>query len=113
MTSAILSFAGCSLWGPQSKGEAQFDSTEVSPSKSLAGAYSDIGSDGSIKPHPEPSGAITQESKGGQVKGLILLNAPVDMPDIKSGNSTIKGTTGGTTPRPEFGTKSTDGTSRK
>jgi len=53
MASGILSFAGCSLGGPESKEEAQFDRTEVSPPQSLAGMYSDLGSDGSITPHPE------------------------------------------------------------
>jgi hypothetical protein len=112
MTSAMLSSAGCSLWGPNSKGEAQFESTEMGPSMSLAGAYSDIGSDGSIKPHPKSTGE-TPEPKGGQVNGVIQLNMPVDMPDIRTGNSRVKGATGGTTSHPEFGSESTDGVSGK
>ena len=112
MASAMLSFAGCSLWGPNSKGKAQFESTELSPSMSLAGAYSDIGSDGSIKPHPESTYQMNQDSQG-RATGVIILGGPADMPNMRTGNSTIKGATGGTTSRPEFGPKSTDGASGK
>ena len=109
MASAMLSFAGCSLWGPNSKGKAQFESTEMSPSMSLAGAYSDLGSDGSIKPHPES----TNQGSQGRSTGVMILGGPADMPNMRTGNSTIKGATGGTTSRPEFGSKSTEGISGK
>jgi hypothetical protein len=105
MASGILSFAGCSLWGPESTGEAQFDHTLESESKSLAGVYRDIGSDGSIQPHPESSNRRTQEPQDG-ADGLIMLGSPVDMPDVKTGTSTIEGSIGGTTaPRSGFGSK--------
>jgi len=106
--SGILSFAGCSLWGPESKGEAQFDSTAGSPSKSLAGMYSDLGSNGSIKPHPESTYKMNQESQG-RSSGVVILGGPADMPDMRTGDTTIKGTTGGTTSRPEFRSKSKGG----
>ena len=48
LVSVILSFAGCSAWGPSTKGAAQFDQGSLEgQSKSLAGVYRDVGSDGS------------------------------------------------------------------
>jgi hypothetical protein len=94
MASGILSFAGCSLLGPESKEEAQFDRTEVSSPQSLAGMYSDLGSDGSIKPHPESTNQMNQESQG-RSTGVMILGGPADMPNMRTGNSTIKGRQGG------------------
>ena len=105
LTSAILSFAGCSAWGPESKGDAQIQSTVGR--KSLAGMYSDVGSDGSIKPHPESS--MTQP-KGGHATGQIMLNEPVDMPDIRTGKPIKRATERA---RPELGSESTGGASGK
>ena len=85
--SAILSFAGCSAWGPSTKGEAQFKSGAVEgQSKSLAGVYEDVDSNGSIKPHPETIGVE------GRVNGLVILGGPADMPNVKTGQNEIKGT---------------------
>jgi hypothetical protein len=95
--SGILSFAGCSLWGPESRGEAQSESTLEGQSKSLAGVYRDIGSDGSIKPHLESVGT------DGRIDGLIILGGSADIPDIKTGRSTIKGSMGQTTPKVKMG----------
>ena len=63
MVSGILLFAGCVFLGNEyePKGAPQFESTPGSQSKTLAGSYSDIGSDGSIKPHPESSYKRSQE----------------------------------------------------
>ncbi len=59
--SGILLFAGCAFVNDEPRGVAQFDSALESKSKTLAGVYSDIGSNGSIKPHPESSQKMSQE----------------------------------------------------
>ena len=63
MVSGILLFAGCVLLGNEyePQGGPQVESTPGSQSKTLAGSYSDIGSNGSIKPHPESSYKMSQE----------------------------------------------------
>jgi hypothetical protein len=103
MVSGILLFAGCAFLADKPQGETQFDSTMGSQSKSLAGSYRDIGSDGSIKPHPQPSYKMSQEPQS-QTDGEIILGKPVDMPDLKTGG--IKRSTGETTPRSGSGSKS-------
>jgi hypothetical protein len=104
MVSGILLFAGCSFLADKPQGEAQLDSTTLgTQSKSLAGSYRDVGSDGSIKPHPQPSYKMSQEPQS-QTDGEIILGKPVDMPDLKTGG--IKRSTGETTPRSGSGSKS-------
>jgi hypothetical protein len=62
MMSGILLFAGCVFLGNEYEPQGvQFESTPGSQSKTLAGSYSDIGSNGSIKPHPESSYKMSQE----------------------------------------------------
>ena len=86
MASGLFSIAGCSAWGPSTKGNAQFDSSAVEgQSKSLAGAYKDVGSNGSIQPHPETIGVE------GRVNGLLIIGGPADVPNIKTGENEIKG----------------------
>ncbi len=63
MVSGILLFAGCAFVNYDPHERAQFDSTLGSQSTSLAGSYSDVGSDGSIKPHPESSYKMSQEPR--------------------------------------------------
>ena len=93
MVSGILLFAGCSFLADRPQGEAQPDSTTLrTQSKSLAGSYRDVGSDGSIKPHPQPSYNMSQEPES-QTGGAITLGAPVDMPNMRM--DTFKGSTGG------------------
>lgn len=99
MVSGILSFAGCSLWGPEPKGEAQFEPTLESQSKALAGAYSDIGSNGSIKPHPYPVHQPTEKPQS-QTGNAIILGGPLPVPDLNTGQTDVKGSPGGTTPSP-------------
>jgi hypothetical protein len=85
MACSIVSFAGCSAWGPSTKGEAQFNQNSLEgQSKSLAGVYPDVGSDGSIKPHSDLVGTE------GRVDGLIILGGPADMPNIKTGQNELK-----------------------
>jgi hypothetical protein len=107
MLSGILLFAGCAFLADKPQGGAQFDSTLGSQSKSLAGSYRDIGSDGSIKPHPESSYKMSQEPQS-RTEGAITLGKPGDMPDLKTGG--IR-STGGTTPRSGSDSNST-GSSR-
>ena len=99
MASGIFLSAGCSFMADEPKGEVQFDSTPESRPKSLAGSYRDIGSDGSIKPHPESSYKMRQEPQG-RTNDVIILGGPAPIPDLKTGKTTIKGSTGGTTPHP-------------
>ena len=87
MATGMLIFAGCSAWGPSTKGTAQFQSSDVEgQSKSLAGVYQDVQSNGSIKPHLQTSGVE------GRINGLVILGGPADMPNIKTGENEIKGT---------------------
>ena len=59
MVSGILLFAGCVFLGNEYEPQrVQFENT---PGTALAGSYSDIGSNGSIKPHPESSYKMSQE----------------------------------------------------
>jgi hypothetical protein len=59
--SGILLFAGCAFVNYEPRDGAQFDSALESQSKTLAGSYKDIGSNGSIKPHPESSNKMNEE----------------------------------------------------
>ena len=87
MGSGILLSAGCSFLADRPQGEAQLDSTTLgTQSKSLAGSYRDIGSDGSIKPHPQPSYKMNQETQTG-TEGSITLGVPVDMPNMRTGTT--------------------------
>lgn len=97
MASILLASSGCSVWGPESSGEAQ---SERSPSTSLAGAYSDVGSDGSIKPHPDSTHQMTGKN-GNQTGDNIILGGPLPVPDLQTSKTTIKGTPGGVTPSPD------------
>ena len=85
MACSILSFGGCSAWGPSLKGEPESLSALENQHKSLAGVYGDVRSDGSIKPHPQTVGVE------GRVDGLVILGGPADMPNIKTGQNEITG----------------------
>jgi len=63
MVSGILLFAGCVWLGNEyeTPGGPQLESTPGSQSKTLTGSYSDMGSDGAIKPHPGSSYKMGQE----------------------------------------------------
>src|SRR4051812_37821184 len=61
MMSGILLFAGCVFLGNEY--EPQGVQFESAPEKALAGSYSDIGSNGSIKPHPESLYKLSQEQQ--------------------------------------------------
>ncbi|MEO7859581.1 MAG: hypothetical protein ABIU05_03915, partial [Nitrospirales bacterium] len=100
MVSGILLSAGCSFMANGSflvdkpPENVQVDSrTLASQSKSLAGAYRDIGSDGSIKPHPAPSYEMSQDPRTG---GEIRLGGPMPMPDLRTGTVKME-----TPPRPQ------------
>ena len=93
MMSGILLFAGCAFLADRPQGEAQPDSTTLATqSKSLAGSYRDVGSDGSIKPHPHPSYNMSQEPES-RTGDTITLGGPADMPNMRM--DTFKGSTGG------------------
>ena len=86
LASGMFSFAGCSAWGPDSRSETQVDASSVEgQTKSLAGLYRDVGSDGSIQPHPQTVGVE------GRVNGLVILGGPADVPNMKTGENEIKG----------------------
>ncbi len=79
MASGLLFTTGCSLMIDQPKGDIPSESGLRSELRSLAGVYTDIDSNGSIKPHPELVG------EGGRINGLIILNSPADVLNIKTG----------------------------
>jgi hypothetical protein len=88
MVSGILLLAGCYIMADRPQGEAQLDSATLgTQSKSLAGSYGDVGTDGSIKPHPAPSDEMGQKSPS-LTGGEIRLGGPEQMPDLRTG--TIK-----------------------
>lgn len=98
MASGMITFAGCSAWGPSTKGEAQLDNSAVEgQSKSLAGVYKDVDSNGSIKPHPLEVGT------DGRTDGVITLGGPAEVPNIKTGKIEQKGGTGDKTPKVRMG----------
>ncbi len=96
MASGILFATSCSLMIDQPKGGVPSESGLRSESKSLAGVYTDLDSNGSIKPHPQVVG------EGGRINGLIILSAPADMLDIKTGAVKLKESTD-TTPTVRMG----------
>ena len=59
MVSGILLFAGCVFLGNEY--EPQGVQFESKPGTALTESYSDLGSNGSIKPHPESSYKMSQE----------------------------------------------------
>lgn len=97
MTSGLFIFCGCSLMVDEPKTGAQFERMSVSETKSIAGIYPDVGTDGSIKPHPKSSGV------GGRISGVIMLGGPAEVPDMKAGRITIKGSMGDKTPTVRMG----------
>lgn len=97
MTSGVFFFCGCSLLADGPTTGAQFDRISGSETKSIAGSYRDVGTDGSIKPHSKSSGV------GGRIDGMIMLGGPAEVPDIKSGKMTIKGSMGEKTPTVRMG----------
>ena len=94
MVSGILLFAGCAFLNYEPHEGAQFDSTLESQSKTLAGSYKDIGSNGSIKPHPESSYKMSQEPQS-QTTGARILGGPAEIPDMTTLPIKRTGKTGG------------------
>ncbi|UVT20332.1 MAG: hypothetical protein H8K03_21615 [Nitrospira sp.] len=84
MGTGILLTMGCSLMIDQPNGDIPSERELRSESKSLAGVYTDVDSNGTIKPHAETVG------EGGTINGLIILGGPSDMPDIKAGGMKLK-----------------------
>ena len=93
MASGILLLAGCSFLADEPKGGVPVDSTLENQSKSLTGSYRDMGSDGSIKPHPEPSYKTRQEPQG-RTTDVIILGGSAAMPELKMGTIPMKGSAG-------------------
>jgi hypothetical protein len=83
IVSGILLFTGCAVLADRPQGEAQLDSSTLgTQSKTIAGVYRDIGSDGSIKPHPQPSYNMSQEPES-RTEGTITVGGPVDVSPLK------------------------------
>ncbi len=93
MASGILLLAGCSFLADEPKGGVPVDSTLENQSKSLTGSYRDMGPDGSIKPHPEPSYTARQEPQG-RTTGVIILGGSAAMPELKMDMTPMKGSAG-------------------
>lgn len=72
MASGMLLFAGCSVFADRPEETVQADRTLESQPKGVAGAYSDIGSNGSIKAHTESS-YHAREARQGRTDGEIIL----------------------------------------
>lgn len=96
MACSMLLLAGCSLWGPSSKGEPESLSGPESQHKALAGVYEDVDSNGSIKSHPLEVGTE------GRNKGVDIGGGPVDLSDMRMSQNEIKGFTN-QTPRSKIG----------
>ena len=97
MASSLLFSAGCSLMIDQPKGDPQSPSALERQSKNLAGVYGEIGSNGSIKPHPSVVGTA------GHINGLIIVGGMLDVLDIKTGAIKRQGATGEPTPKVRIG----------
>jgi len=110
MVSAILLFAGCSFVNYASHEEAQLDNTLESQSKTLVGLYKDIGSNGSINPHPESSGKMSQEPQS-HATGAIILGGPAEVIDPTTFTVKKTGKPGGNKAGSSSGSNST-GSSR-
>jgi hypothetical protein len=96
MVSGMLLFGGCAFKNYEARDEIPSDSTLKSQSSTLAGSYKDIGSNGSIKPHPESSYKTSQESQS-QTEGVIVLGGEAkELPDLRTG--TMKRESGRKTP---------------
>ena len=109
MVSGILLFAGCAFMNDEPR-EAQFDSALGSQSKTLAGSYKDIGSNGSIKPRPESSYKMSQEPQS-QPIGEIILGGPAEVPDMTTLTIKRTGKPGGTRAGSDSGSNSTGSSS--
>jgi hypothetical protein len=95
--SGILLLAGCSFLANEPKEGVQVESTLENQSKSLTGSYRDMGPDGSIKPHPEPSYKTRQDPQG-RTNGVIILGGSAAMPELKMSTTPMKGSAGGKMP---------------
>jgi hypothetical protein len=95
MVSGVFVFTGCSFWANE-------------PQRG-AGTYKDVGSDGSIKPHPGSSYEMSQEPQR-RTDSEIILGGPAEVPDMKMG--TMKRETGRTTPPPGPSPNSTGSSNR-
>ena len=113
MVSGMLLFAGCALVNYEPRDEAQFDSALESPSKTIAGSYNDIGSNGSIKPHPESSYKSYKMSPEpqSQTTGAIILGGPAEIPDMTTFTIKKTGKPGGTRGDSGSGSKRTGSSS--
>jgi hypothetical protein len=92
MLSGILLVAGCALMNYEPRDGAQSDSGLEGQSKTLAGSYKDVGSNGSIKPHPESSDKEPQS----RTTGAIILGGPAEIPDMTTLTIKKTGKPGGT-----------------
>ena len=101
---SVLLFAGCALMNYEPRDGAQSDTALEGQSKTLAGSYKDIGSNGSIKPHPESSDKEPQ----GRTTGAIILGGPAEMPDMTTLTIKKTGKPGGTKAGSGFGSNSKD-----
>lgn len=85
---AMFSVVGCSAWDGGYRGGVPPHVSDMH-SRSITGIYQNLGSDGSIQPHPVTLGT------GGQVTGVIKAGGPFPMPDIKTGQMVIRGGSAG------------------
>lgn len=86
---SLFFLVGCSAWNGGYTGAAPLRGADMQ-SKSLAGKYRDLATDGSIKSHPVAMG------KGGQATGTVTVGGPAPIPDLRKGEMVIKGGSGAT-----------------
>jgi len=85
MIPAVFLLVGCSAWSGRPDTELPIASAPDMQSKSIAGAYADVGPDGSIKPHPSSSDKIFPDPRSQRTGGTISLGGPLPMPNIRTG----------------------------
>lgn len=96
MASGLLSFPGCSLWTADTNNRSmQYESILEGESKALAGRYQDVGSDGSIKPHPEFSHTVSPDQYDQRTTDTITLGTPSsDSNKMQKSESILEGPPG-------------------
>jgi hypothetical protein len=82
IVSGMLLFGGCAFVHHEPRNNAPIDRSQ---STTLAGSYKDIGSDGSIKPHPDSSYEMSRDPQRQTTGSIILGGEEKELPDLRTG----------------------------